>query len=93
VNGRAVISADPDLLASFSVDGHAPRTAIVITVEEIYFQCARAIIRAKLWDPDTRVDPESLPTPGAILAALTAGAVGGARYDADWPERAAKTMW
>lgn len=93
VNGRAVISADPDLLATFRVDGHAPRTALVITVAEIYFQCARAIIRAGLWDPDSRVDPAALPTPGAILAALTAGEVGGARYDAEWPERAAKTMW
>jgi PPOX class probable FMN-dependent enzyme len=93
VNGRAVISADPDLLASFSVDGHAPRTALVITVEAIYFQCARAIIRARLWDPDSRIDPARLPSPGTILAALTAGEVGGQRYDADWPERAAKTMW
>jgi PPOX class probable FMN-dependent enzyme len=93
VNGQAVISADPDLLASFSVDGHAPRTAIVITVAEIYFQCARAIIRARLWDPDSRIDPARLPSPGAILAALTAGEVGGQRYDAEWPERAAKTMW
>ncbi|URD38621.1 pyridoxamine 5'-phosphate oxidase family protein [Methylobacterium tardum] len=93
VNGRAVISADPDLLATFTVDGHAPRTALVITVAEIYFQCARAIIRAVLWDPEARVDAASLPTPGAILAALTAGEVGGQRYDAEWPERAAKTMW
>jgi PPOX class probable FMN-dependent enzyme len=93
VNGQAVISADPDLLASFSVDGHAPRTAIVITVAEIYFQCARAIIRARLWDPESRIDPARLPSPGAILAALTAGEVGGQRYDAEWPERAAKTMW
>jgi len=93
VNGQAVISADPDLLASFSVDGHPPRTAIVITVAEIYFQCARAIIRARLWDPEAHIDPASLPSPGAILAALTAGAVGGQRYDAEWPERAAKTMW
>ncbi|MCJ2088792.1 pyridoxamine 5'-phosphate oxidase family protein [Methylobacterium sp. E-005] len=93
VNGRAVISADPDLLASFSVDGHAPRTALVITVEAIYFQCARAIIRAGLWDPESRIDPASLPSPGAILGALTAGEVGGPRYDAEWPERAAKTMW
>ena len=93
VNGQAVISADPDLLDSFRVDGHAPRTALVITVAAIYFQCARAIIRARLWDPDARVDPARLPSPGAILAALTAGAVGGQTYDAEWPGRAAKTMW
>ena len=93
VNGTAVISADPDLLDSFRVDGHAPRTALVITVEAAYFQCARAIIRARLWEPDARVDPEALPSPGAILAALTAGEVGGQVYDAEWPGRAAKTMW
>lgn len=93
VNGAAVISADPDLLASFSVDGQAPRTAIVVTVEAAYFQCARAIVRSALWDPDARVDPKSLPSPGAILADLTAGAVGGPAYDAEWPGRAAKTMW
>jgi hypothetical protein len=56
----------------------------------IYFQCARAVIRAKLWEPHAAPD---LPTPGEILAAMTAGEVGGARYDAEWPERAAKTMW
>ncbi|QEE42679.1 MULTISPECIES: pyridoxamine 5'-phosphate oxidase family protein [unclassified Methylobacterium] len=93
VNGTAVISADPDLLDSFRVDGHAPRTALVITVEAAYFQCARAIIRARLWEPDARVDPADLPSPGAILAALTAGEVGGQVYDAEWPGRAAKTMW
>ncbi|MHC2106552.1 pyridoxamine 5'-phosphate oxidase family protein [Methylobacterium sp.] len=93
VNGTAVISADPDLLDSFRVDGHAPRTALVITVEAAYFQCARAIIRARLWEPDARVDPAALPSPGAILAALTAGEVGGQVYDAEWPGRAAKTMW
>jgi predicted pyridoxine 5'-phosphate oxidase superfamily flavin-nucleotide-binding protein len=40
VNGRAVISADPELLDSFMIDGKAPRTAIVVTVQEAYFQCA-----------------------------------------------------
>jgi PPOX class probable FMN-dependent enzyme len=93
VNGRAVISADPDLLASFQVDGRAPRTALIITVEAAYFQCARAIVRARIWDPAHHVDPASLPTPGAILAALSGGEVGGKAYDDDWPERAARSLW
>src|SRR5258706_14362226 len=46
VNGRAQVSVDPDLLASFRIDGKAPRTVVVMTVEEVYFQCARAIVRA-----------------------------------------------
>jgi uncharacterized protein len=93
VNGRARVSADADLLASFKVDGKAPRTVIVMTVDEIYFQCARAIVRSDLWNPDRRVDPKSLPTPGQILAEMSENRVGGEDYDQAWPERARQTMW
>jgi len=93
VNGRAVLSADPDLLESFAVDGKAPRTVMVVTVEEAYFQCARAIVRSGLWSAESQADPETLPTPGVMLAAVTAGEVGGDAYDREWPGRAAKTLW
>jgi PPOX class probable FMN-dependent enzyme len=93
VNGRAHISVDPELLASFKVDDKAPRSVMVMTVEEIYFQCARAIVRSDLWNPDKRVDPKSLPTPGQILAEMSENKVGGEEYDRAWPERAAATMW
>ncbi len=93
VNGRAVVAVEPDLLASFEVDGKAPRSVIVTTVEEVYFQCARAIVRSDLWNPAHHVAPGSLPTPGQILAELSEGTVGGADYDREWPERAAKSMW
>src|SRR3569832_2122197 len=49
INGKAHGSADPELLASFKMDGKAPRTVVVMTVDEIYFQCARAIVRSDLW--------------------------------------------
>jgi hypothetical protein len=93
VNGRAVLSGDPALLDSFAVDGRPPRTVTVVTVEEAYFQCARAIVRSGLWKVESHVAPNTLPTPGAMLAAVTAGAVGGEAYDRDWPERAAKSLW
>jgi uncharacterized protein len=93
VNGRAEVSAAPDLLASFKMDGKAPRTVIVMTVDEIYFQCARAIVRSDLWNPDKRVDPRSLPTPGRILASMSDDKVGGESYDREWPERAKDSMW
>ena len=93
VNGRALVAIDPDLLASFAVDGKAPRSVIVLNVEEVYFQCARAIVRSELWNPARHIAPDDLPSPGEILAALSDGAVGGADYDRDWPQRAAKTMW
>ena len=93
VNGRAAISADPDLLASFAVDGKAPRTCMVVTVVEAYFQCARAIVRAGLWEAERQVDPRGLPTPGAMLAAMSQDAEGGEAYDEAWPKRAAATLW
>ena len=93
INGRARVSVDPDLLASFGVDGKAPRTVVVMTVDEVYFQCARAIVRSDLWNPDKRVDPRSLPTPGQILASMSDNTVGGEVYDREWPERAQKSLW
>ena len=81
INGRAHLSVDPDLLASFRMEGKAPRTVIVMTIEEMYFQCARAIVRADLWNPDKRVDPKTLPTPGQILASMSDDKVGGEKYD------------
>ena len=93
INGRARVSADAALLESFRVDGKTPRTVIVMTVEEIYFQCARAIVRSDLWNPDKRVDPKTLPTPGQILAEMSENRVGGEEYDRAWPERARQSLW
>jgi uncharacterized protein len=93
VNGRAHLSVDAGLLASFRVDGKAPRTVMVMTVDEIYFQCARAIVRSDLWNPDKRVDPKTLPTPGQILADMSENRVGGEDYDREWPERARNSLW
>src|SRR5437762_2342486 len=56
VNGRAHLSVDPDLLASFAVNDQAPRSVIVVTAEAVYFQRARAIVRSDLWDPAKHVD-------------------------------------
>jgi len=93
LNGRAFIDADVDLCASFAVDGQFPRSVIVITIEAVYFQCARAIVRSDLWHADVQIDPSTLPTPGQILASLSGNRVGGADYDKEWPARAAKSMW
>jgi PPOX class probable FMN-dependent enzyme len=92
VNGRAVISVGPALLESFEMDGRHPRSVTVITINEVYFQCARALMRAELWNPEHFVDPKSLPTPGTLLKAAKAD-FDKDTYDREWPERAAKTMW
>ncbi|HEY2872816.1 MAG TPA: pyridoxamine 5'-phosphate oxidase family protein [Reyranella sp.] len=93
VNGRAHLSVDPQLLESFAVEDKAPRSVTVITVDTVYFQCARALVRSELWNPERHVDPRSLPSAGEILAALSDDRVGGVTYDREWPGRAAKTMW
>lgn len=93
INGRAEVSIAPELLASFVVQGQAPRSVVVITVESVYFQCARAIVRSELWNAEKHVDRTVLPTAGQILAELSEARVGGAAYDAEWPERASKTLW
>lgn len=93
VNGRAMISVDEVLLDSFAVKGKAPRSVTVMTVEAVYFQCARAIVRSGLWKEENHIDPATLPTPGEILARMSEGRIGGEDYDREWPDRAAKTMW
>lgn len=93
VNGRAHLSVDAELLASFAVDGKVPRSVLVMTVEAIYFQCARAIVRSDIWNAATHVDPKSLPTAGEILAALSEQRIGGKAYDDAWEARAQKTLW
>ena len=69
------------------------RSVTVITVDAVYFQCARALVRSELWNPARHRDPKELPSAGQILAALSDDKVGGEPYDREWPERAAKTLW
>jgi PPOX class probable FMN-dependent enzyme len=93
VNGRAEISTDPKLTESFVMNGKAPKCVLVVTVERAYFQCTKAIIRAKLWDETAKVDRKTLPTPGSILAELTDGKMGGPEHDRRAPERIKETIY
>ncbi len=93
LNGRAHLTTDADVLASFAMEEKLPRTVVVIKVEAVYFQCARAIVRSELWNPERRVDPDTLPSPGQILAELSDNRVGGEPYDREWPSRAKKSLW
>ncbi len=93
VNGRAKISTDPALLESFLVEGKAPRTVIVVTVDRIFYQCAKAIVRSKLWDASRHIDRKSLPSSGTILADLTQGKIGGPEHDRAAPERLKATLY
>ena len=91
VNGQARLTDDQELREGFARDGKLPRTVIVVQIGEVYFQCARSVMRAGLWSGVD--DSAGLATAGQILAGLTEGEVGGAGYDAEWPERAARSLW
>ncbi|MBO6783615.1 MAG: pyridoxamine 5'-phosphate oxidase family protein [Alphaproteobacteria bacterium] len=93
INGRAHLSVAPDLLESFAVKEQAPRSVIVIEVDAVYFQCARAIVRSELWNPDRHIPADALPTAGQIIADLTENRLGGEDYDLAWPERAKASLW
>jgi uncharacterized protein len=93
VNGTGTISVAPELLARFPAQGKLPRSVIVVAVERVYFQCPKALVRSELWNPDKHVPRSALPSSGTILAALTGGAVGGAAYDAAYPQRLRETIY
>jgi hypothetical protein len=93
IMGRATISTDPELCASFTMQGKAPRSVLVIAVDQVFFQCAKAIVRSKLWDPAIQVERSSLPTAGTILAEISGGKVGGEEHDRIAPERMKATIY
>ncbi|MEL6105398.1 MAG: pyridoxamine 5'-phosphate oxidase family protein [Planctomycetota bacterium] len=93
VNGLARISVERERLDSFETDGKPPRSVIVIDVQEVFFQCGRAILRSDLWNAEHHIGEGQLPTPGEILANLSDDRVGGDGYDQEWPERARNTLW
>ncbi|HEX4172970.1 MAG TPA: pyridoxamine 5'-phosphate oxidase family protein [Acetobacteraceae bacterium] len=93
VNGRAEITVDPATLERFPAQGKLPRSVIVVHVERVYFQCPKALVRSDLWNPAKHVERRSLPSSGTILADITRGKVGGAEYDAAYPERLRATIY
>jgi PPOX class probable FMN-dependent enzyme len=93
VNGRATISAAPELIARFPFRGTLPRSVIVVRAESVYFQCPKALVRSELWNPEKQISRKSLPSTGTILADITAGKVGGEQYDRDYPERLRTTIY
>ena len=87
VNGRAEIRTDPALLERFRVDGKLPRSVLVIRVDTVFFQCARAIFRAQLWDPARHIERSSLPSLGTIISDITQARFDGREYDKGQYER------
>ena len=90
VNGTAVITDDRDLLEASAVDGKTPRLGILISVREAYTQCAKALIRSDLWNPENHIQRSDLPSHGQILKSLSLPELDTAEHDRARAERYAR---
>ena len=91
INGTARITADQTLRDRFARNGVTPRTVIVITLAEVYSQCARALQRSALWAAGDQ--SAGLPTVGQMLQDASTGTIDGAEYDTERGLRAHLGMW
>ncbi len=66
INGRARVTRDGGLLSGMEVRGKAPAFGIVVEIETVFFHCAKAIVRSKLWEPETAIERKEFPTLGNI---------------------------
>ena len=87
VNGRAYITDDAELLAESAVEGSPPKLGIVVSIEEAYTQCSKALIRSDLWNAEHHIDRAELPSSGEMLRLLNDATFDAEEYDR---ERAAR---
>jgi PPOX class probable FMN-dependent enzyme len=90
VNGRGVITDDAELLAASEVEGSLPKLGIVVSIEEAYTQCSKALIRSDLWNPERHIDRSELPSSGEILRSLNDPSFDAEQYDRERAERYAR---
>jgi PPOX class probable FMN-dependent enzyme len=93
VNGTAVLTTDQQLRQQFAIDDKLPATVIVVSIESVYTQCPKALIRSRLWDATAFRDAADLPTVGQINELITGGEFDGTAYDDAYPERIRQTIY
>jgi uncharacterized protein len=93
INGTARIVTDQVLRDSFAIQGKAPATVIVTTVDRIYYQCPKALVRSKLWSPDAQIERSTLPTTGQMQRALIGETFDAETYDKDYPAHMKRTIY
>jgi len=90
VNGTAVITDDEELLSASAVDGKLPRLGLLVSVTEAYTQCAKALIRSDLWNPERHVERSELPRHGDILKRIRLPDLDVERHERERAERYAR---
>ncbi len=93
VNGKAELTTDADLCASFAVEGKAPKCVIMVHVERVYTQCQKALVRGRVWDAAAQIKPSDLPSVGEMMQRLAKDGFDGMAYDAAYPARMKQTIY
>ncbi len=93
INGRADIVADPDLCASFDMNGKTPTSVLVVHVDSVYYQCPKALVRSKLWSAESQISRKELPSNGEMLAALAPDKIDAEAYEAAYPAKLKETIY
>ena len=93
INGRASISVSVDLLEMFAVEGKLPKTVVEVKVEQVYFQCSKALVRSGLWQIDKHVTPTDVPSAGQMLEATAVDDFDGRKYDQESNPRYLDELW
>ena len=92
INGRVEIVSEREFLAPLAIRGKLPILVLKVTVEQAYLHCAKALIRARIWEPEARVERSRFPTYGQVLADQIAGA-DAAEIDADSAQSARTDLY
>lgn len=93
VNGTAQLVGDPEVLSTFQMRGRPPTVVIEVTVNDAYYHCSKAVIRSRLWDPETHASPTEVPSCGAMISAITKGEIDGEEVDRAYPQRQLDTLY
>src|SRR6478672_6023701 len=76
----------PGIGNTLRMHGKVPKCVVVVTAERVYTQCPKALVRSRLWSPDSLVDRSQLPSAGEMMADLSKGAIDAAEYDKAYPQ-------
>ena len=93
INGRARIIVDAALAASFAINDKVPKILLEVTADRIYYQCAKALVRSRLWSSDAQLSRSALPSTGQILEEITNKEIDAAEHDRGYPERVKQTIY
>lgn len=92
INGNAVLTTDEDLCNSFAVNGKPVVSVVVVTINAVYFQCARAIVRSGLWNENNKIDVKDVPSAGEMIKSGMSDFDSG-EYDEAQPKRIQDTLY